>query len=350
MTNPGGKGLSGVTGWSQKNYWTQTVVTFLVFLIAVAALNITVDPFGIFGIGLYPPITDNRYLHMRVVLEECEPPPECLIIGSSRVECLDEDRVTELTGYKCVNCWGPGATPEIYTATLRMALEEFGFPIRLVIVGAEPGILLGENKGVHPQARILLSFQRYLSKIPEWSVCYEMVCRVFSWENTLASVAVITSRPGEDRAEGNIYGLPDREAMLNGWGGERGGSETFQAELDYRLHQLEDFGKSEFCRARTESWDEFLNLCTANDIKIYAFTQPAHPDLVDAFYYHGAEEVYGASVSYLEESVLSSGGTFRKYIYPVDFGGATEHFRDMVHMERENGDLLLADLLSDFGS
>jgi len=335
--------------WSQKLFWKLIVSTFVISILLVAILNVVADPFGIYGTGLYPPVASNRYFELRVSLENCEPPPGALIIGSSRVDCLDEGLVTELTGYKCVNCWGPGATPEIYLAILKMALDEFHHPIKLVIVGVEPGILLNEQNEVHPQAKILLSYQRYLSKTPELSVFCEKSKRLISREQTIASLFVLTGRAENLSTNDLMDWIPtqDLDFGIRRVGGNP--EDRLQAEIRYRVDRLKNFGNRGLSESRTRCWDEFLEMCCDNKIEVYAFTQPAHPDLTKILYENNAGEIYRPSVDHLEKSVLEVGGEFRGYIYPDEFGADSENFRDAVHMDKEGGDKLLEDLLAGFG-
>lgn len=310
------------------------VLTVLVTMLLVMALNFVVDPFGIFGTGLYPIVSSNRYSQVRELLEVSDPPPEALIIGSSRVVCIEPDQVENITNLTSLNCWGPAATPEIYYATIRMALEEYHVPVKMIVVGVEPGVLIDNGAGIHAQASILYSYEKYFSSQPVLATGGEMLARLVSGEHTQVSLGrlnVFFPNFTHSSAEVHTSGL---DAGIN-------------ADIKRYSTFWDAFIKAPISESRKYYWDKFLRICSENEIEVFAFTLPAHPRLVDRFFDFGSDENYVRSAEYLEKSVLDMGGTFRLYYVPQDFGGNDDDFRDGVHMTSENGRLLLIDLLSE---
>jgi len=84
--------------WNRAIYWKTMLLCCVSIIAIVSIVNVVVDPFGLYGTGIFPQFTFNRYSNLRNLFAKYEPKPEALIIGSSRVSCIDPDVVTELTG------------------------------------------------------------------------------------------------------------------------------------------------------------------------------------------------------------------------------------------------------------
>ncbi|MCX6646307.1 MAG: hypothetical protein NTY09_08120, partial [bacterium] len=60
-----------------------------------------------------------------------------------------------------------------------------------------------------------------------------------------------------------------------------------------------------------------------------------------------ADALYTEVRTYLEETISENGGVFRDYTEVSSFDGDPEDFIDAVHLNSENGDILLRHLLGD---
>ena len=79
------------SGWRKGVFGATVIAVLLLSLTGSAVFNYIVDPFAIYGTNLYPAITFNKYQNKLYLLRNCQPPPGVLIIGSSRVQCIDPD-------------------------------------------------------------------------------------------------------------------------------------------------------------------------------------------------------------------------------------------------------------------
>jgi hypothetical protein len=333
---------------SRPVFWKYMLAVLFVLLLVVAILNLVVDPFSIYGTGLLPPLEINRYQLKLEMFLELDPPPEALVIGSSRVTFLDPEVITELTGKRCF-MWGvPNAKAEVQYAILKMAVEEYNAPIKLVIVGVEPEVF-HPTQIVHPEGRLTRAYTRYFDANPEWLVLSEKFGRLFSIEQAIKSINVIGREISggepeilyEFRADGFPL-LPDNIY------------ENVQDRLEYdvRTYPFERFWIDEFTHLSGERKQYFLDLlefCNDRDIDVYAVSLPLHHDLIDRFVSLGARPILQETIEFLEDAVASAGGTYRNYTRVESFGGSREEFIDSVHFHPSNGNLLLRDLFADYG-
>lgn len=120
------------------------VLTMLVAVASLTALNVLADPLGIFGTGLVPRATwDDRDVKARLFAEQREA-PELLVLGSSRTMKLDPACASALTGLRAFNFGVSGGRPEDFLAIDQYVQEAGGPPVRRVLLGVEPDIMLDD--------------------------------------------------------------------------------------------------------------------------------------------------------------------------------------------------------------
>jgi hypothetical protein len=334
-------------------FWKIFIAAGAWLLATVALLNLIVDPFGMYGTGLFPSMVSNRYLAKLTLFRADDPPPSALILGSSRVGMIDPDLVTEITGEKCFS-WGvPIARAETFLAIIKIAIDEVGDPIDLVIVGAEPEVFHPTSE-VHPMAKFVPEFSGYGDPLPWWSITVEKVSRLFTMEQTEASIGVISAVLHGERVGDWIEWGPDGFPVgMDPETTPRVIEEDFETRLKKGLATYPDerFEISSFTHLSPERmryWEEFLQICEDNDIRIYVFMPPPHPKLLDRLYDLGAERIFDETSEYLERTVTEAGGTFRDFTRLESFGGDPNLFSDEVHLRKPNAELMLRNLLSDF--
>jgi len=343
----------GHESWTKPFYW-KIVLTFVaVIIFLTAAINFTVNPFGLYAADFFPKSSFNRYSNLRQLFINSDPQPEAVIIGSSRVGSIDPEIVTEITGRRCFN-WGvPAAEAEIYTAILKMAIDEFNAPIDMVIVGVEPEFL-HPTKRIHPQAAVLREYTKYFSDESPLNAGIERARRLITYEQLWASAIVVKRL---------VKGEPSGDWVV--WRGdgfpvdviEDRMPRRYQVDQEERLsNQVEIFAEtyfhlSEFDSLSTErkaSWEEFLRICNERNIRVYAFMPPPHPRILERLFQLGAEPIFIEAAEYLERTVTDSGGVFKNYTHVESFNGDPDGFQDHVHIHPDNGELMIRDLLSDF--
>jgi hypothetical protein len=79
------------------------LVAAAVLVGAVLAFNLLTDPFGVFGVGIFPPRVAQDRSTKADLLPELRQPPELLIHGSSRAWTVEAARVGQATGLPTFN-------------------------------------------------------------------------------------------------------------------------------------------------------------------------------------------------------------------------------------------------------
>lgn len=334
-------------------FWKVFIAAGAWLLAIVALLNLLVDPFGMYGTGLFPSMTSNRYLAKLELFRAADPPPSALILGSSRVGMIDPDLAHEITGEKCFSWSVPVARAETYYAIMKIAIDEVGAPIDLVIVGAEPEVF-HPRRGVHPMAKLVPEFSTFIDRQPWWAIAVEKVSRLFTMEQTQASIEVIMAVMRGEKVGDWIEWGPDgfpvgmdpetKPAVIE---------EDFETRLERGLATYPDlrFEVSEFTYLdpeRMDYWEDFVQICEENGIRLYVFMPPPHPRLLEELYDLGAKEIFEDTSEYLERTVTEAGGTFRDFTRLESFDGDPDLFSDEVHLRKPNAELMLRELLSDY--
>lgn len=337
--------------WNHKLIWILVLVPFFITLGIFAVTNYIVDPFGLYGTGIYPPVTFSSYEHKLRLFREYEPKPRALVIGSSRVESINPEFVEELTGRTCFNWANPLAKTELFYAELRIALDDYNAPVDLVIVGVEPDVF-HPQASAPPQAVSMLAYMRYVSDKAATTVFLDRIARLFSFEQTNSSFMVLSGtsdyNPMEEsrwNANGYMvvsdYRVLTKEMIVQG------------IENEVRDFPEEHWGSashSNMSPMRKEFWEEFLRICHERSIRVYAYMTPLHPELLETvnnMERFDAAALYAEANEYLSRTVAEVGGVFRDYTDVTSFGGDPEGFYDVVHLQPENGDILLRDLFGD---
>ena len=84
-------------------YVAGTLVAAAVLVAAVAAFNLLTDPWGVFGVGIFPPRVNQDRSTKADLLTGLRRPPELLIYGSSRAWTVEAARVQQATGLRTFN-------------------------------------------------------------------------------------------------------------------------------------------------------------------------------------------------------------------------------------------------------
>jgi len=339
--------------WRQSTFWKIVSGTFLVLFLLVGGLNFIVDPFAIYGTSLFPAITFNKYQNKLFLLRHFQPPPGALIIGSSRVQSIDPDDVRELTGLDTFNWEVPAAKAETIYSCLRIALEDFDIPVKMVIVGIEPEVF-HPTRELSPQVLQVAAYTKYFPEQSTNAAWQDKFQRLFTINQTIRSITVLKRMlTGTEDEESWITWRPDGIPVYDWSKKPHHVSAIFSERLGrgIRIYPDNNFIVRQFTHldeGRKEYWEKFLDICVENDIEIYCFFAPLHPDLYDVMIRRGTEPIFDQTVEYVEETVTASGGVWRDYRRIEEFGGESGLFRDGWHMLPENGRRLLDDLMSGY--
>jgi hypothetical protein len=338
-------------GWSRPAFWRALVLTWAITLGFAAILNVVVDPFGIYGTGVFPRAQVNNYEEKLKLFDEFQPPPQALILGSSRVMSLDPETVTRLTGKRCFNFSVPGAKTETYYAILELALEH-GAPIDTLIIGAEPEAF-HPTLPIEPEARFVPEYSKHFIHDPHGQATFlEKLSLILTLDQVSESISSLTrlfkSKTGQSKLEYRPDGFSveiEREAEI------AAGTFDLNARIDSRIRKYPERSMrlSKFkglSERRKQYWTDLLNLCRERGIRLYVIMPPAHPRLVRLLDELGAGGVFKEVADYLSSTVSGAGGIFRDYTRIESFGGDPSLFYDEIHVRPANGDRLLEKLLT----
>ena len=106
-------------------------------LATTATVATLIDPFQVFGTGLIPTEVVNERVFKPVQFLRATPPPQAIILGSSRVFQIDPRCVTELTGLPAFNFGVGNGNAEVWYAIMRFIHEYGRAPPRELLIGIE---------------------------------------------------------------------------------------------------------------------------------------------------------------------------------------------------------------------
>lgn len=124
-----------MTPHTARTYLRTLLAASLVCGLLLAAAVILVDPYGLFGTGLFPAVILTNRSQKIEALRTMDPAPEALIFGSSRMFRADPDVVQTRTGLRSYNASISYARPEEHLALLRVVMEDLHIKPRLIVVG-----------------------------------------------------------------------------------------------------------------------------------------------------------------------------------------------------------------------
>jgi hypothetical protein len=327
-------------------FWKLFLVTLLFVLVANSLLNFLIDPYAMYGTGLFNPIAQTGYEKKLLLFEQYDPPPNALIVGSSRVEILDPEIVEELTGKRCF-VWGvPDAKSEIIYSIVRIALEEFNAPIELLIVGVEPEIF-HPTTSINPQAKVIERYTKYFNDSPGWMVMLEKIGRLFSIAQTRSSIASLWLLLSGGENNPLVGYRPDGFIEFERENPEGRDRRVARAVENYADKKFVLSRYDRLSAERKNYWEETLELCRANNIRVYAIMTPVHPRVYQRLLELGADRIYEEASQYVAGTMNGTTEIFRDYSDLGSFGGNIDYYLDGYHMDHNNGDILLYDLLSD---
>ncbi|HEX5643577.1 MAG TPA: hypothetical protein VFZ86_14750 [Thermoleophilia bacterium] len=160
---------------------------------AVAAFNLLTDPWGVFGVGIFPPRVNQDRSTKADLLTGLKRPPELLIYGSSRAWTVEAARVEQATGLRTFNAAvtaGRPADAYVFTAVVHdtwpRAEPDFLWLLDVEAFqrGPLPPSLLAESR-----------FSRYLPWRAKAAAQLDELGWLASWSGLQASWEVWKKRP-----------------------------------------------------------------------------------------------------------------------------------------------------------
>ncbi len=322
--------------------FVQTFVLVVVgILLVVLLLNWIVDPYAYYGADVLPPLVDEPRRDKITLLDQFDPPPDALILGSSRVRLMDVGLIEQLSGYRTFNATLNQSIPADYLALTRYLIEKRQHVPRLLIVGLDIQAFAPDpwvSRDVFDRTPLALYVESHQpSRLNQWA---ERVQSALSLQQARDSLRLLRLY-----YNGNFEGLQPLYA-------ENG---AVLARLDESDTDVGS-GPSPVTLAQSVAWhtdyfrtydhldqdaladfEAFLRLCDANDIQVILFFPPFHPTLLAHLQKNTSypQRVVDLSDQLAQWSAKYS-FTFYDFSDIASFGGSDLNFEDGYHANRTN--------------
>jgi hypothetical protein len=185
----------GRAGWGR--FVAGALVAAAVLVAVVAVFNLLTDPWGVFGIGIFPPRVNQDRSTKADMLTGLTQPPELLIYGSSRAWTVEAARVEQATGLRTFNAAvtaGRPADAYVFTEVVHhrwpQAKPDFLWllDVEAFLRGPLPPSLLAESR-----------FSRYLPWRAKAAAQLDELGWLASWTGLQASYEVWKKHPTRER-------------------------------------------------------------------------------------------------------------------------------------------------------
>ena len=300
----------------------------------VAAFNLLTDPWGVFGVGIFPPRVNQDRSTKADLLAELEQPPELLIYGSSRAWTVEAARVEQATGLRTFNAAvtaGRPADAYVFTAVVHdtwpRAEPDFLWllDVEAFLRGPLPPSLLAESR-----------FSRYLPWRARAAAQLDELGWLASWTGLQASWEVWKKHPTREKVraswlrrispDGTVKTPPSSEATA--------GPKALKKWSEEEVARYRSFARLD---ADAETYvEKTLQLFASWGGSGAVVLTPTQPQVLAA--------VQGAGWRRRHAEVLRLLGRLQEqYDFAVvdltgveSFGGDPAGFFDATHMTREN--------------
>lgn len=296
--------------------WRRFVASFFaafgMMLAAIGAINVAVDPTGLWGNNLvFDHPTD---LEEKSALLHRTRPFHTLILGSSRAYRLDPERVQALTGRSAFNGAIAGGTVALYSRVFARAINTHGRNVRSVM------FLLDEDK-----------FRAAPAGVP----VRERLQQTFAFATLRASARFVQSHifsadPSPYRSDG--FQRTDRAvrtAKDTAPGGAAKGKDATPASWGGYHNPTQ-----------RRAFEAFLRAANSHGIRPVIVLTPVHPDVFSSApkTWHLAHNAFVSYVFGLQQrfSLVAIDATDVS-----SFGGTTDGFLDAAHMDTDESEKLL---------
>lgn len=305
------------------------VAVFLGLMALALALhggfNFLIDPYDLYGSPL--PLERSRTVRSLKLelLRRAEPIPEALILGSSRVRMLDPAIAGQRFGRRFFHAGGPVGGTADWLSITRYAVEDLGYPIRLVILGVDaPSFSSQPNLWLHPVGHPELRRHLrhpYLTWVRSW-------VHVWSPEQTLMSWKRVSVRSGEEIRRA-------KERFARDWRGNGfrpvnpplDVEQIFQGNVEIHRshHPIEPGHRADF--------EAFADFAAERGLTVFSFVTREAPRLRQIL-----EQTHYPAVRERAEEILSGAQDRGVYFCDLDkLPLRTEDFVDPHHLSYRGG-------------
>ncbi len=319
-------------------------------LVCVATLNILVDPYDLLGIRLLPALVRSDRSVKTDLLAQTPIAPDVIVMGSSRTLKLSPETIQRLTGQTALNL-GTGSCRAEGPLLMCLYAESIDRLPETIILGVD-------IEAFHDK----LPVDRRWNRVPEvrnrieelhvagYKVFFNNLAEVVSLAMARDSVRSIQrqfdSSPPPPRTQFREDGVIEYPL----WQSQKdNGTFDLNAQIE---HSIEEYrgrfkGYEQVSPWRKQRFEQFLQFCRDNDIRLIAFITTLHPRVRDDLRERADfDRLKTDLVTFLE--TMQDTYTFELYDLtdPTTYGGDAEHFWDGSHIDSVNADKLLKYLLA----
>ena len=313
------------------------LLTLAANLIFTALLNYLVNPESIYPVELLPPLTWNTRPAKARMMDQAQPPPQALVLGSSRIMKIDPVLVERLTGLPTFNAGVNAAMTEDYYVLLRYAVEHARLPLRLVIVGVDVDAFHDRE----PLNDYLLQpnlLGSYLQKGEARHASWKRFTTLFNAYQTKLSFVSLWDSLVHKRKE-QYHFEPNGYLHFDKLEAERA---TGHYDLDAKIATTIDIYMrryAAFNKLAPERLDYFaktLQYCRERDIRVIVFLTPAHPRLIAALDTRHYEQRRTDALAAVQRICAEQHVPFYDLSTLDRFDGKASDFFDGVHPDETN--------------
>ena len=258
---------------------------FLILLLGglatIAATAVLVDPFRVFGTGRIPTEVVNERVIKPELFLQATPPPQAIILGSSRVYKIDPSCVAELTRLPAFNFGVGNGNVEDWYAVLSFIGEHGRAPVRELLIGIEVDAF-----DTHSDHRLQIAphLRKYVNGSGlSWDEATRILFGQDAFQYGLRSIWFYL-RP-EDRDHPNYFGPDGR--MFDPGADERitRGTYSFEETTARQAKRIKRLAADRFdalSPGRVALFQRIIRTAHASGVTIDVFVTPMSPSLLDA--------------------------------------------------------------------
>lgn len=322
------------SGKAWRGFLFRFLVTTAAGLGSIAALNYVVNPQGIYNTHLVPPVLWNARSLKSQLLMSMQPPPEALILGSSRVMNMAPEELERVTGLRTFNAGVDLALAEDYYAMLHYAVETAHVRPKLVVISCDVESFHNQipPNAFLTQPSVLSSF---LPGNSPARLRWKSFTGLFSFDQTRASVIALARMARPHRYEFWHVG-PNGQAHYTDWeqkraAGKMGLPQEVRHFIEHNAERYDSY--TALSQERLDYFSSTLEYARQHHIQAVVYLSPVHPALEEALRSHGYVQRKQELVRALREICARENVLFYDFSSPASFGGDPEHFYDGRHYD-----------------
>lgn len=318
-----------------------------VLVVAVTGFNLLTDPWGVFGVGIFPPRVNQDRSTKADLMAGLGRPPELLVYGSSRAWTVEAARLERLTGRRTFNAAVTAGRPSDAYVFTRLVRDRWpdARPDFLWLLDVE-----AFQRGTLPPSLLADSrFSRYLPWRARASAQLDELGWLASWSGLQASLEVWKKRPTREKvraawlkriaADGTVKTPPSSKAKA---GPKAVGKWSVGEVAQYRAFTQLDPEAADYVRRTLELFASW------GGSGVVVLT-PTQPEVFASARRAGADARRDEVLRLLRQAQAQYDFAVVDLTAVDSFGGDPAGFFDATHMTRENQRLMIDEALERAG-